>query len=191
VDTTPPPVFEPTNLPTIDTNLTAAVPTNLPPVMEPVPPPPPPVAQEYSIMKGDTLSSIAKKSGVSVKALQEANPGVQPTRLKVGQKLQIPASTAPAASMSASAPAVPQSGAVGEQTYKVKSGDTLTKIAKQFGTTVKAIQSANSISTTSIKVGQVLKVPAKTSAPVAPVESMPVPAPAPAPAPVPAAPPIQ
>ena len=34
-----------------------------------------------------------------------------------------------------------------EQTYKVKSGDNLTSVAKQFHTTIKAIQSANSLTT--------------------------------------------
>ena len=49
----------------------------------------------------------------------------------------------------------------GGETYIVKSGDTLTKIAKQYGTTVKAIEAENNLTTTRIKVGQKLKIPAK------------------------------
>jgi len=65
----------------------------------------------------------------------------------------------------------------------VKSGDTLSKIAKAHGTTVKAIQSENNLTTTAIKVGQKLKLPAKagaaapapaTAAPAPPVDTMPV-----------------
>ena len=48
--------------------------------------------------------------------------------------------------------------------YVVKSGDTLTDIAKQFGTTWKAIYSANNLKTDKIKVGQSLKIPPGTSA---------------------------
>ena len=71
------------------------------------------------------------------------------------------------------------------QVYTVKSGDTLGHLAKTFGTTVKTIQAENNLTTTSIKVGQKLKIPAKAEA------AAPVPAPAdtvPAP-PVPTAPP--
>ena len=69
---------------------TSAVP---PAVEQPVTPPSAPAAagSEYSVVKGDTLAKIARKNSVSLKALREANPGVEPTRLKIGQKLHIPA----------------------------------------------------------------------------------------------------
>jgi LysM repeat protein len=51
--------------------------------------------------------------------------------------------------------------------YKVKSGDTLSKIAAEHHTTVKAIQSANNLTDSRIKVGQPLKLPVK-AAPVTP-----------------------
>ena len=50
-------------------------------------------------------------------------------------------------------------------TYTVKSGDTLGKLATEFHTTVKAIQSANGLADTKIKVGQKLKIPTKSTAP--------------------------
>ena len=43
---------------------------------------------EYAVAKGDTLGSIAKKAGISLKALQDLNPGVNPNRLQIGQKLK-------------------------------------------------------------------------------------------------------
>jgi peptidoglycan endopeptidase LytE len=67
-------------------------------------------------------------------------------------------------------------GRSGEQVYTVKSGDTLTKIASQFGTTIKALRSANNLETDKIKVGQKLRIPSPGSSPATP------PAPAPAPA---------
>ena len=133
-------------------------------MVTPAPPPTPETAAtEYVVVKGDTLSKIAKKFGVTLKAIEAANPGVEPTKLKVGQKLSIPA---PAASPTAPAPTgmVPGSATGGEEIYTVKSGDTLSKIAKAHGTTVKAIESENNLSTTQIKVGQKLKIPAKAEA---------------------------
>lgn len=56
--------------------------------------------------------------------------------------------------------------AVQTQTHKVKKGDTLDRIARQYGTTVAAIQAANGMKPTNtrINIDQVLKIPAKSSA---------------------------
>jgi LysM repeat protein len=105
---------------------------------------------------------------VSTKALVDANPGVTPTALRIGQKIQVPPPSATSASAT-SAPAVAENGS---QIYTVKSGDTLSKIATRFSVTVKAIRSANNLRTDSIKVGQKLKIPAMASAP-APAPAIP------------------
>ncbi|MGA2029346.1 MAG: LysM peptidoglycan-binding domain-containing protein [Verrucomicrobiota bacterium] len=142
--------------------------TNPPVVAPPVTTEAPETATtEYVVVKGDTLGKIARRNSVTLKALEAANPGVIPTKLKVGQKLEIPTATgdgAEAASASATG------GENGEEIYTVKSGDTLTKIARHYGTTFKAIESENNLSTTKIKVGQKLKIPstATTSAPPEP-----------------------
>lgn len=189
------------NQPSLETNETAMN-TNLPPLVTASNPPvqlppamtPPPVvppetgaaATEYVVVKGDSFSKIAKKFGVSVKAIKAMNPSVEPTKLKVGQKLSIPASSGGMAAPAAASALIPTGSSMGEETYTVKSGDTLTKIAKAHGTTVKAIESENNLSTTKIKVGQKLKIPAKAevAAPVAPAPVLPqgtTPAPAGAP----------
>ncbi|MEY2427997.1 MAG: peptidoglycan DL-endopeptidase LytF, partial [Verrucomicrobiota bacterium] len=156
--------------------------SNLPPVVS-IPPTAPAAGTEYTIVQGDNFSALSKRFGVSVKAISDANPGVDSSKLKIGQKLHIP----PAAPV-APAAVSPVVTANGEQLYTVKSGDTLIKIAGQFGTSVKAIRSLNSLKTDSIKVGQKLKIPAKgsgsapASAPSAePAPSTPAPAPAAAP----------
>ncbi|HRE25147.1 MAG TPA: fasciclin domain-containing protein, partial [Anaerolineales bacterium] len=64
-------------------------------------------------------------------------------------------SSAPAAS----APTTGGSASTGSETYVVKAGDNLTRIARQFGTTVAALRSANGISGDTIFVGQTLHVP--------------------------------
>jgi len=188
VDTNPPPMID-TNPPAAMTNPPPVV-TNPPPVM-PVAPVTPEAGTEYVVVKGDTLAKIAKNNHVSLKALEAANPTVQPTKLKVGQKLTLPAggTAAPAATGVATSSETTGASGVGDTTYVVKSGDTLTKIAKAHGVTVKLIQSENNLSTTQIKVGQKLKIPAKAGASTIPVTPLPPMAPAaPAPAtPAPAA----
>src|ERR1043165_1842826 len=131
----------------------------------------------HTVVKGDAYYVLAKKYHVSSKAIAEANPGVDPTKLKIGQKINIPASTT-----TPSATAGSEGGAGNGTTYTVKSGDTLMKIAKAHGVTLKALRSANKLKTNQIKVGQKLKIPSKTAA--APgAEHAPTPAPAPADAP--------
>ncbi len=169
--------------------------TNPVPVVNNTPPPPvaPPVAEteDYTIVKGDTYATIATSKHTTSKAIMDANPGVDPKKLKIGQKIHLPApKSGSSTSMTPmSAPGTADiASAGGMVTYKVKSGDNLTTIAKNHHVTIKSIQSANNLTTTSIKVGQVLKIPgAAAPAPVtAPVDTMPPPVSAPTPAPAPA-----
>jgi len=199
VDQNVPPMID-TNLP-VDSNTTAAVPpipsapsnpqnsAPLPAQLPPVPPAAPvmnpptveaPVAgAEYTIVSGDSLAKIAKKNGVTVKALEAANPGVDPKKLRPGKKLTIPAGGSAVAPASGAPAATGAVEAGGKEVYVVKSGDTLTKIAKNHGVTLKALRAANpGRSTDHLKVGDKLNLPVKaeTAAPVQPaVPEIPVP----------------
>ncbi len=170
-------------------------PTIIPPVPAPsnvvvIPPPftPPPTTPvggdgltttDHKIVKGDLLDTLARKYGVSAKAIQAANPTLVPTRMKVGDVIKIPAksATAPSAANNGrtAAPA-----ASGHETYTVKAGDNLSKIAKAHKTTIKELQKLNNLTTTQIKVSQKLKVPSHSApAPVVvtpPVDTTPPPA---------------
>ena len=185
---------EPTNVTPVAPGNPAAdlAATSAPPVIAPTPlvtrdpePPQPPTGGAgtvHTVVKGDAFYVLAKKYHVSSKAIAEANPGVDPTKLKIGQKLNIPASTAAPSGASAGS----EGGAGNGATHTVKSGDTLMKIAKAHGVTVKALRAANKLKTNQIKVGQKLKIPSKAAA--APVtESAPAVGSAPADAPVPPA----
>jgi LysM repeat protein len=158
------------------TSTTAAAPaSNEPPVtaaQPPVTPSQPPVqppvistpGTDYKVAKGDSFSTISKKLHVPVKAITEANPGVDSTKLKIGQTLHIPA--AGSATTSAPGTGTGTDAAPGsEQIYTVKSGETLSKIASNHGVSIKALRSANNLKTDKIKVGQKLKIPAKASTP--------------------------
>jgi len=138
-------------------------------IATPTPKPETPIAtgatHEYTIQKGDFLGSIAKKNGVSLKALQDANPGLNALRLQIGQKIQVPAGSTSVASSSVAPAATADTASSDGSSYVVKSGDRLEKIAKSHGTTVKAIASLNGLkSINSLKVGQKLKLPMAKSA---------------------------
>jgi LysM repeat protein len=144
--------FQPTNPVLVDTGAVAAVPTN-PPSGDVLPPPAAPI--EYTIVTGDSYSKLATRFHVSVNALMAANPGVEPTKLRPGQKIKIP----PPAPVAVQTPSATPAATNGEVYYSVKSGDTLSKIATDFHTTVKALRAANNLKTDSIRVGQKLTIP--------------------------------
>lgn len=155
-------VFEPTNVPPAPTNLTTGPASAA--TTQPQPPAEAPAVTDYAIASGDNLSGLAKKFHVTVKALVDANPGVEPTKLQIGQKIHVPP-PAPTV-MAANGPTTPGTDATnGDQMYTVKSGDTLTSIAHDHNVKVRALRSANSLTTDSIKVGQKIKIPKATTAP--------------------------
>ena len=85
-ETTAAPVVEPTNPPPL------LPPPIVPPIVAPSNPPPvieAPAAgvTEYTVVKGDSFYTIAKKFHTTMKAIQDANPGIEPTKLQLGQKI--------------------------------------------------------------------------------------------------------
>jgi LysM repeat protein len=52
--------------------------------------------QPHSIQKGETLYSLSRRYAVSVREIQEANPSLEPSKIKVGQVIQIPVKEPPA-----------------------------------------------------------------------------------------------
>lgn len=155
-----PQTFDPTNPVVPIDNTNPAPVTPIVTTLTPVPPTDPGVATDYVVKSGDTYVTIAKSKNVSVNALKEANPGVEPTKLQIGKKLHIPP-PAPLTVQTANNGAPPIDAHTGDPLYTVKSGDTLIKIASDHKTTVRALRTANNLRTDSIKVGQKLKIPVK------------------------------
>jgi len=122
--------------------------------------------KEYSIVRGDSFSKIAKANKTTVDAIRQANPEVDPAKIRPGMKLQVPAppasATIPSTSGSSQA-AAPAPSVAAANTYVVKAGDTLTRIAQNNGVTVSQLRSANNLKTSRLNVGQKLKIPAKTA----------------------------
>ena len=92
----------------------------------------------HVVRSGESLHTIARDHGTTVRALVEANGISNPNVILTGQELTIPAGSAGSSGGEGS-------GSSGG-TYTVRSGDTLAGIAARHGTTVAAIAAANGIS---------------------------------------------
>lgn len=110
----------------------------------------------YVVLPGDTFTHIAQKHNLKPSDISAANPGVDSRRLQVGDVLNLPPN------VRAVTPSVPEAGSQTSAkgtTYIVKSGDTLNRISRTYGVSVKALQEANGIKGSRINVGQKLVIP--------------------------------
>lgn len=128
-------------------------------------------AEQLTVKSGDTIWGLAKQHGLSVSALEQANPSVKKINdsidlITVGQQL-----TLPTAQHDASA------DLNADGSYTVKPGDTLSSIADRYNVTVSQLMAWNNLSTNdSLYIGQQLSVTglAISTAVNAPVVSAPV-----------------
>ncbi|HVS54406.1 MAG TPA: LysM domain-containing protein [Opitutaceae bacterium] len=124
-----------------------------------------PVKETYTVKSGDSLWSLANKNHIKVADLAAVNNLKTGTVLQPGQKLIIPGKTpsAPAASPSAATPATsaaPAATAKEEVKHTVKSGESLSTIAKTYGVKQGDIAVRNNISDPAkIRAGDVLVIP--------------------------------
>ena len=117
----------------------------------------------YTIVRGDTLSGIAKRFGTTYQEIARLNGIADPNKIRAGQVIKIPDSSGSGSSGSGSSSSGSSTSPSSTQsyiTYTIVRGDTLTKIANKFGTTYQELARINGISNPNlIKVGQVIKVP--------------------------------
>lgn len=107
------------------------------------PPPSPCEGLYYVVRPGDTLFSIAQRFNVTVAQLIQANPGIDPNNLQVGQLICIPRST----------PIRCPGGTI----YVVRQGDTLSSILVRFNISIMDLMAGNpGIDIDRIRVGQEL-----------------------------------
>ncbi|MGX9133335.1 LysM peptidoglycan-binding domain-containing protein [Rummeliibacillus sp. JY-2-4R] len=104
----------------------------------------------YTVKSGDTLSKIGAKYHTSYKNIMSWN-NLKSSTIKVGQKLKIKSSKTASKTTTTTT-----------STYTVKSGDTLSGIAKKYGVSYKTLMSWNNLKSTNIRVGQKLKVKGST-----------------------------
>ena len=112
----------------------------------------------YTVQRGDTLSSIARRFGMTVIELMRLNSISNPNLIRVGQTLTVRAT--------ATATPAPTPTTVSTTIYVVQRGDTLSAIARRFGTTTAVLIRLNGLrSGNYIFVGQRLRVPGPAGEP--------------------------
>ncbi|KAA3632216.1 MAG: LysM peptidoglycan-binding domain-containing protein, partial [Calditrichaeota bacterium] len=112
---------------------------------------------QHQIRRGETVSTIAAKYGVSQYAIFEANNLSRRSKIYAGKKLIVPV---PLDKNYNNNYTKPTKRTASNSIYAVQSGDTMWDIAKAFGTTVSELRRANSIVRGSrIYVGQKLRIP--------------------------------
>ncbi len=108
----------------------------------------------YRVRRGDTPSAIAKRHGLSVAALMQANKGVDARRLRIGQSLVIPGSG------TRSGGSARASSGRGSKIHVVRSGDVMGAIAKRYDVSVASIMRANKgVDPRRLRIGQSLVIP--------------------------------
>ena len=103
----------------------------------------------YTVQSGDTLYSIARRFNTTVDEIKRLN-NLTSNTLSIGQQLLIN-----------------QNNTIDNNKniiyYPVKSGDTLYSIANRFNTTIDNIKNANNLTSNTLSVGQILKIPSTTT----------------------------
>lgn len=94
----------------------------------------------YTVKSGDSLYKIASSNGITVDELKKYN-NLSSNLLSIGQTLKIP-----------------RKQSTSSNTYTVKSGDSLYKIAQSNNTTVNELMKLNNLNSTLLSIGQVLKL---------------------------------
>lgn len=101
----------------------------------------------YQVQRGDTLSGISEKIGVTIAALKSANH-LKGSKLKLHQILVLPDPAAKASSKSS------KSSSAKAVSYRVSKGDTLARIARKTGVSVTDLRELNRLPGSALKIGQ-------------------------------------
>ncbi len=122
---------------------------------EPTPCVPPQGWVAYTVQEGDTLYSLAQSTSTNLQGLLQGNCLDEALELQAGMRLYRPA----VAQATATPSEVCRRGPSGWSVIIVRPGETLHALSIRYGTTVRALQSANCLSSDLIMAGYPLYVP--------------------------------
>ncbi len=122
----------------------------------------------YTVKSGDALEKIANDFGVSIGDLKSWN-GLRSNKIVIGQSLEIynepeertkiiatqPRESRPQAAKET----IARNNATSDKTHRVKRGETLSEIARQYGTSIKELMQFNKLRSSKVSINQVLKIP--------------------------------
>jgi N-acetylmuramoyl-L-alanine amidase len=120
----------------------------------------------HRVKSGESLSVIAKRYSKTISELKGYNK-LRSTSLAVGQKIKIPNSTYEVAKEAVKTPAKVAKPII----HKVKSGESLSGIAKRYGKSINELKGYNKLRSTSLLIGQKIKIP--TKAYITPIKNKP------------------
>jgi membrane-bound lytic murein transglycosylase D len=123
-----------------------------------VPPTERPAVVTHVVRRGETVSGIAKRYGVSTDLLMSANRVARARSLQIGTTLYIPVS---GSALPESLLREPEPATSAPRTHNVRRGETLSGIASRYGVTQASIRAANNLSASGmIRAGQKLAITA-------------------------------
>jgi len=105
----------------------------------------------HKVRRGDTLSTIAEKYGISLRELKRLN-GIKHNTAMLGVRLKVPMGKRETNSSKPST-------VTKSVKHKVKSGDSLSKISARYNVTIRSIKRANGLTRNTLKIGQILTIP--------------------------------
>jgi membrane-bound lytic murein transglycosylase D len=114
---------------------------------------------EHVVRRGETLSEIGQRYGLSVSLIRSANGNVDPRRLRIGRRLVIPVSRAARVQASSGRAPRPTRGVTGMRVHVVRRGDTLWDLSQRFGVRIVDLRRWNDLADRDVlRVGQRLQV---------------------------------
>lgn len=106
--------------------------------------PPPPPTEWYRVRRGDSLSVVARRYGMKVRALKEMN-NLRSNMIRIGDRLRVRGGDEDYADDQVTV-------------YRVRYGDSLGTIARRFHTSVRSLMRLNNLSNSMIHPGDRLRI---------------------------------
>jgi LysM repeat protein len=128
-----------------------------------------PATITHVVQSGETVAILAERYGSTVEAIAQANGLDSSFLIRVGQTLvipvplEVPVTATQAVTVVTATPSGPVPPLGSDNTYAVRPGDTLSRIARLFNTNVETLAQLNGIvNVDRIQVGQMLQLPVST-----------------------------